>query len=355
MKRKKSHRTRRRSPARSVRWWLVLTCILVLLTFFAQGVWFYLSLNRPVPRPPVPELVTIERGWPASRIADALHEKGLVASPAQFVVAARAEGLTTRLRAGTFLIPPGHSPRSLARYLATTPPRTPRVFIPAGATADQVVDLLRQKGITGADAAAGLITDATFIAGLGLGLPTLEGYLFPDIYEYDETATASELMARMVNRFREVAAEIGLATAEVHLQQQNLLPLSARQVVVLASVIQREAGPQPDKEMVSRVFHNRLLRGMRLESCATIRRAINEWHRPLTLGDLQVDSPYNTYKQKGLPDAPICNPGKGSLIAALNPAPGDVLYFVARGDGTNYFTNTYEEHLRAKEEYLGSP
>jgi UPF0755 protein len=342
----------RRKPAA---WWITGACVGILLFFIVQGAWIYYSLDRPVPRPPVPVLVRIEKGWPAARIADAVYEKGLVTSPTQFVLAARAEGVTTSLRAGTFLIRPGHSPRSLARFLSAAPTLGPRLRIPEGSTASQVVALLQAREISGATEAANLITSATFIGRLGLNVPSLEGFLYPDTYEYDQDTTAEELLARMVARLRHVAAELDLGGSASSLRERGLVPLRPHEVVTLASIIEREAGPQEDKEKVSRVFHNRLLLDMRLESCATIRRAIDNWQRPLTLADLRVDSPYNTYKIKGLPEKPICNPGKGSLRAALYPAPGDVLFFVARGDGTNYFSSTYEDHLKAKEKYLGSP
>jgi len=346
---------RRHRAGLSLKAWVILASLGVLAFFLAEGVWLYRTLNLPVPRPPVPELVRIERGWPASRIAEELKRHGLVRSEANFLLAARAEGVTERLRAGTFLIPPGHSPRSLARYLAFAAEHAFLLRVSEGSTADQVISLIREKKVPGATEADGLIRDATFIRSLGLEVPSLEGYLFPDTYEYTEDSTARSLIERMVHRFYEVAGELELASSEITLASQGLLPLTPREVVVLASIIQREAGPMSDKVKVSRVFHNRLLRDMRLESCATVRRAINEWRRPLLLVDLQVDSPYNTYRRTGLPGGPICNPGRDALEAALHPVDGDILFFVARGDGTNEFTTTFEEHLKAKEEYLGPP
>jgi UPF0755 protein len=344
---------------RGMRWspaaWIAIASVAVLGVFTVQGIWFYRSLDRPVPRPPIPELVRIEKGWPASRIAEELHRHGLVRSPARFLLAARSEGVLERLRAGTFLIPPGHSPRSLARYLAFAAQHAFQVRVPEGSTANQVIALIQEKNLPGAPSAHDLVYDATFIRSLGLDIPSLEGYLYPDTYEYTEDTTARDLISRMAEHFLTVAAELQLASSEIQLASQGLLPLSPQQVVVLASIIEREAGPMPDKMKVSRVFHNRLLAGMRLESCATVRRAVNEWRRPLKLVDLQVDSPYNTYKRTGLPEAPICNPGRESIEAALHPAEGDILFFVAKGDGTNYFTSTFEDHLKAKEEYLASP
>jgi UPF0755 protein len=335
--------------------WVAVASVAILGVFVAQGIWFYRSLDRPVPRPPVPELVRIEKGWPASRIAEELHRHGLVRSPSRFLLAARREGVLERLRAGTFLVPPGHSARSLARYLAFSAQEAFEIRVPEGSTAAQVIALIHEKKLPGATAAENLITDATFIRSCGLDVPSLEGYLYPDTYEYTEATTTRALLTRMTRRFLDVAGELNLASSEVRLATQGLLPLTPREVVVLASIIEREAGPMPDKLKVSRVFHNRLLAGMRLESCATVRRAINEWRRPLKLVDLQVDSPYNTYRRIGLPENPICNPGRESIEAALHPAEGDILYFVAKGDGTNYFTSTFEDHLKAKEEYLATP
>ena len=183
----------------------------------------------------------------------------------------------------------------------------------------------------------------SFAAGLGVDGSTLEGYLFPDTYSFARGLGEAAVLARLVRRFNEQWEDLAPHTAPNGLDK--------RQVVILASIIEREAMRDDERPLVSAVYHNRLAKGMPLQADPTVIYGIPEFEGLLTREDLGHDSPYNTYLIKGLPPGPICSPGAASLSAALRPADSKHLYFVARGDGGHQFSNTYQEHRRAVRRY----
>jgi UPF0755 protein len=169
----------------------------------------------------------------------------------------------------------------------------------------------------------------------------LEGYLFPDTYLVEEETTAEEVVQMMLSRF-------------VSVWEQEITPfaqdgeMNMHQIVTLASIIEKEALLDEERPLVSAVFHNRLKKGMRLESCATVLYAVGKTDERITIQDLRVDDPYNTYKHSGLPPGPICSPGLASLLAAVQPANVDYLYFISNGDGSHHFSTTFKEHEQVR-------
>lgn len=167
---------------------------------------------------------------------------------------------------------------------------------------------------------------------------TCEGYLFPDTYYFTKGVDAEKVVSTMLDRFfEEFPAE--------SFRKQN--GFTMKEYVILASIIEKEAVVDEERPVISGIFMNRLKRGMHLQSCATVLYAMGEpGGRVITYEECQFDSPYNTYKYPGLPPMPICSPGKASINAALHPAEHSYLFYVAKGDGTHYFSKTYEEHLK---------
>jgi len=186
------------------------------------------------------------------------------------------------------------------------------------------------------------VCDPGFARQLGINAPTLEGYLFPDTYLLSWPLSSRELARLMVERFREVYRD------KVE-KYANDIGLSTNEIVALASIVQSEAQDESEMRRISAVYHNRLRQGLRLEADPTVAYALGGVRRNLHYSDLKIDSPYNTYRNKGLPPGPICSPGLASLIAAVRPLEGcDDLYFVATGDGSHAFSKTHEEHMKAK-------
>jgi UPF0755 protein len=186
------------------------------------------------------------------------------------------------------------------------------------------------------------VTDSQFVTELGILEPTLEGYLFPDTYLFGWPISTEEVARRMVYRFRNIYDTYIAADADS-------LGMHESHIVTLASIVQAEAVYDSEMPRISAVYHNRLRSGMRLEADPTVAYALGGVRRRLWLKDLRVDSPYNTYRNNGLPPGAICNPGQAALEAAAKPLKkSNEYYFVADGTGRHHFSRTYDKHLEAK-------
>jgi UPF0755 protein len=171
----------------------------------------------------------------------------------------------------------------------------------------------------------------------------LEGFLFPKTYELALDVSAREVVERMLSQFQIEVVDLDWTKAED-------LGVTPYEVITIASLIEREAVLDDERPLVAAVIFNRLNAGMRLQIDATVQYALPQWKDVLTYEDLETPSPYNTYLNYGLPPTPICSPGKRSIVAALNPADVDYIYYVATGDGGHFFTSDYNEFLEVKEE-----
>ena len=170
----------------------------------------------------------------------------------------------------------------------------------------------------------------------------MEGYLFPDTYEVPKKYGVEKMIKVMLSNFNQIAIENKFT------DRAEKIGFSLNEIIILASIIEKEAKFNDEKNKVSSVFYNRLKINMKLQSCATIQYILGEPKEGLDENDLKIDSPYNTYLYKGLPPGPICNPGLDSIIAALEPAEEDYLFFVLGDNGRHIFSKTYQEHLKNK-------
>jgi UPF0755 protein len=256
-------------------------------------------------------------------------------------------GKDRAFQAGRYRFPGGEGVLRVLTRLINGSTAEEFVTIPEGLRVSQVASIVAHSSQVDSAAFVNLVTDTTFIATVlpsadGEPLPTtLEGYLLPETYNIYYRMPAEEVVRLMVGHFTDLW-ESQLAVPA------TALGMSRSEVVTLASIVEREAATADERPVISSVFHNRLKRRMRLESCATVLFALGRYKPRLYERDLQVESPYNTYRHAGLPPGPIANPGAASLIAAVAPADEGYLYFVARGNGTHTFSRTYAEHLRAK-------
>ena len=201
-------------------------------------------------------------------------------------------------------------------------------------------DILSAQNVTDANEFTKLVRDRPFISTFGIEADSLEGYLFPETYALPKDAPASRLIDAMVDRFRDVYSEEMRARAAVQ-------GLSARQVVTLASLVEKETGKPEERPIVAAVYRNRLKIGMPMQADPTIVYALEKDHRyngNIRREDLSMESPYNTYKYPGLPPGPVASPGKASLEAVLVPSIVPYLYFVSRNDGSHVFAKTLAEH-----------
>jgi len=207
-----------------------------------------------------------------------------------------------------------------------------KITFPEGWTAKQMAAHLQSKNITDPEQFLQIVASEHH-----------EGFLFPDTYFFQQSIPARDVVDRLVRRFHEVAPN--------DLEQQaKALHLSYNQLVTLASLVEKEARAPQERPIIAGVFLNRLRKHWRLESCATVEYALGDWKAQLTYKDLDVVSPYNTYRHFGLPPGPICNPGLAALQAAAHPAKTEMMFFVADGSGTHRFSQYYDQHLAVQKE-----
>jgi UPF0755 protein len=325
----------------SKRWFPALG--VVALLGLVAGAWAWSGLVRAAGPRPQPAIVRVEPGTRLRDVARQLEEQGVVRNRLLFQLLARTRGIDRKLRVGEFEIPGGLTPGEVLGVLALGKPKTSQVTIPEGLSMDEIARLLGGRELGDPAVFRTLFRDPSFIATLGLpGAPaTLEGYLFPDTYEFQVGATPKDIANRMTQRFREIFSP-DLAQAA---QGRGL---SVHQAVTLASIIEKEAAVAAERPTISAVFHNRLAKGMPLQSDPTAIYGLEGRDSRVRPEDLERDTPYNTYRIQGLPPGPIANPGRASIEAAVRPEPGvDSLYFVAGPDRTHVFSKDYGAHRAA--------
>ncbi len=289
--------------------------------------------------------VEIPRGMGEAEIARTLAANGVVRSAFSFR-ALEVRHSHERLEAGEYRFERAETPEEVFDTLAHGRVYLVAVTIPEGETMFGIAAELESKGVaTGAeflDAAQ----SAKLVADLAPGAPSLEGFLFPTTYQFPRHQPGEKIAEAMVRRFRAVWTETVAGLPE---NERPTAASGALQAVTLASLVEKETGVPEERPLVASVFRNRLRKSIALDCDPTVIYALvlaGRYNGQLLLADLRVDSPYNTYRHRGLPPGPIANPGEASLRAALEPAPGDWLYFVATGDGGHAFSKTLAEHNR---------
>ncbi len=286
--------------------------------------------------------IEIRRGAAFSAVARELADKGVVSQPRLLGLWAWLQGLDTRVQRGLYRFEGAVSPRSLLNSLVRGRTVVRKVTIPEGFTVRQVRGRLEQQGLaTPAGFAAAVRETAVFAS---LGVESLEGYLFPTTYLFRASATEEEIVKTMFAEFEETFT----AAMESRARQ---LGMTRHELVTLASIIEKESGSTDEMPVISAVFHNRLKRGMRLQSDPTVIYGLENFNGDLTRADLRRPSPYNTYEVHGLPPGPIANPGLAAMKAALHPAEVDYLYFVSRNDGSHHFSGSLRDHNMAVRKY----
>ena len=290
----------------------------------------------------------VPKGRSVRAVAEDLGRRGVIRSPLALTVAAELFYSRQRPKAGEYEVTlPARAKDVLFKTFRGRIYLRP-LTVPEGLTADEVEELVRTQGPVDPDVFRSAFRRTALVAEWDAAAPDLEGYLFPDTYLVPRKVQAVELIEAMVAEFRK-------AFAEGWRKRAAELGMSVRDVVILASLIEKETGLAPERPFVSAVFHNRLRIGMRLDCDPTVIYALrpeDKYSGRLLSRDLQFPSPYNTYLHPGLPPGPICSPGRSSLEAALYPAAENYLYFVAQGDGSHRFSRTFGEHQKAVQRYL---
>jgi UPF0755 protein len=277
-------------------------------------------------------------------IARRLGRAGVIRSPVAFTALATLRGTARQLRAGEYDIPQNASTLQILEQIEGGRVVQHSVVLPEGGSIAELAASLEAEGLATADDINRVARDPLFLRALQIEAPSLEGYLFPDTYQFVRGGAPEELLARMVQRLRvKLTPELADRT-----RARGLTP---HQLLTLASIIEREAVVRDEMPMISAVFWNRLKRNMPLQADPTVQYAVAKGRRALTRADLLVDHPYNTYRRTGLPPGPIASPGIAAIQAALAPAAVDYLYFVSMDDRRHYFSTTIAQHNAAVGRY----
>ena len=290
--------------------------------------------------------IKIENGMSTAEIAQKLQDKGVINNSLGFRILARLEGKDTDFREGIYYLRAGMTINSVLNKLMEGPEnQVVRVTIPEGFTVEDIAKLLASKNLTTVDEFCKDAKDFTpydYMKEAKANKDTkyaVEGFLFPDTYDFDKSYTAKEIMQIMVDNFdRKLTLDM-----RKRAEEENL---SIFKLVTMASLVEKEAKFQEDRPIIANVFFKRLKDGMMLQSDATIQYALDEHKEEFSIKDTEYDSPYNTYQHEGLTPGPIGNPGTASINAVLYPADTNYLYFVADSEGHNHYSETYDEHLQ---------
>jgi UPF0755 protein len=321
---------------------IVASVVLVFVLCVFILLYFGYFLMSPAGFDQAEEIFIVERGSGLRSVATQLEQRKLIKSKDLFILWALVKGGSRNIKAGEYSFNRSMAPVQIYTILTSGAVKTHPLTVPEGLTVQTIAGLFATKGLVDKEEFLGLAMDKGFAASHDIDGPSTEGYLFPDTYVLSKGMGARQILDLMINRFWQVFNS---------LVQGRDLPTSIREIVTLASIVEKETGLAEERPVIASVFLNRLKKRMRLESDPTVIYDLKDFDGNLTKKDLQAPSPYNTYRHLGLPPGPIANPGRASLEAVLNPAQTSYLYFVSKNDGTHFFSSTLEEHNRAVVRY----
>ncbi len=312
------------------------TIVIVLAT----SVLYYFN---SAPRLMRDEIIYVSAGENVHAVARRFKEHNLIESENFFTLLASISKMTS-IKPGKYRIAHDLSSYRIIKKIYSGDIVKARVTIPEGFNIYQIAERMEKLGITKKDDFLFLASNTPFLRTIGILAPSAEGYLFPDTYIFPEEADPRIVIKIMHERLNIVLDKIDLVP-------MSKLRFDRHRLLTMASLIEKEAKSASERPYISSVFHNRLKKGMKLDCDPTVRYAVKRFTGPIYLADLRNPSPYNTYIHYGLPPTPICAPGKEAILAALNPAPSEYLFFVSRNDGSHFFSKNIVEHNRAVQKY----
>jgi len=289
-------------------------------------------------------VVKIPKGASIESIADTLLKMELIADKKRFLFWAKTLKKDRSLKAGYFEIPLHLNYPQLVNYISTARNKEIRVTLLEGWCIPEIAIALRQQLNIDPEKFKALCYDSSVLKQWGIDAESLEGYLLPETYYFYWNMDEKDIADKLVRQCLQIFTD----SVQIRMQQINF---NRHQILTLASIVEGEAIVDDERATIASVYYNRLRRRIKLQADPTIQYILQDSPRRLLLKDLEIDSPYNTYKYYGLPPGPINNPGRKSIMAVLYPQQTDYLYFVARGDGRHTFTRSAAEHAREKEKF----
>jgi len=322
----------------------VIFCLCVSAAAGAAILWMTFFIKAPSTTRSQPVTFTVSSGQHLSIIAQNLKDQNLISNLIAFKLYVRIKKAATRIKAGEYEMNTGMTPKTILNLLTSGKNKLYRLTIPEGRNMEEIAILVQKAGLCSGKLFLSLCNDLEFINQLALPGMTLEGYLFPDTYFFSKETDCKTLIKKMITTFNKTFNEQWKARAKK-------IGLSVHEVVILASIIEKETGNSKERSIISSVFHNRLKRHMRLESDPTVIYGVSDYHGRIRYKHLRRVTPYNTYKIDGLPAGPIANPGAQALKATLYPAQTNYLFFVSKNDTTHKFSTNLKDHNRAVRKY----
>jgi UPF0755 protein len=351
---------------------IVVGSLLVLMTIG------YVMVNRALGYPDerragtgAPVKVEIKRGMSFPQIARALHDKGVIERPRWFRIYAMYRGVTTEVKTGEYALRDDLTPAQvLDTILEGVKDVTVSVTIPEGINMLEAIDLIVKSGVVSSrEALVALARDPQFLQRVAITGDSVEGYLFPETYRFKVPSKPDDVLKRMIEQHRVVWDRVQRANVKSISRLRERLDWTDRDILVMASIVEKEAVVDTERPRIAQVFLNRLtsptFKPKRLETDPTIRygcivpieksEGCKKWDPTQRLRRAQlddVDNKYNTYRHEGLPPGPICSPGEKSLAATVDPDGSDYFFFVAKDDHSHVFSKTVAEHERNVDKYM---
>jgi peptidoglycan lytic transglycosylase G len=337
-------------PEKSLRQRLLSKLILFFSAILIAGVVFIILMynygNTPANSSQAEQVVDIKPGMTLKQVSSFLADKQLLDEPSAFVLYTYLQGKQNQIQAGEYRFSPSTPPWKILESLTNGTAILYTVTIPEGYRITEIAELLEKKGLSDKNEFIAETRNKELLENLKIPSGgSLEGYLYPETYKFSKAVGAKKIVHTLVETFKERVQKNEL------MQQANAGKLTFHEIVTLASLIEKETGLETERKLISSVFHNRLVKKMRLQTDPTVIYAMANFDGNIRKKDLSIDSPYNTYKYSGLPPGPIASPGLDSIRAAMQPDHSDYLYFVSRKDGSHQFSTNYKDHTRAVQKY----
>lgn len=320
--------------------------ILIILAglFFVAVIYLAFQLVVPVRREPEKLEVLIPKGMTFRQAVNLLYDKRLIRDRNLFIILGRLTGLDRSLRYGYYEFLGGVSPVSVFRKLLKGEIEEYEIQFIEGQTLADLAQILEERGIVEKEVFFKLVRDKSLLKELAVNAPSLEGYLFPTTYRIPKGTDVVDIIRFMVNTTRRMIGP--------YIEKAEELGFNENELLTLASIIEKEAKVDYERPLIAAVYHNRLKKRMKLQADPTAVYELKGTKKLVTRKDLLRRSSYNTYIHKGLPPGPIAAPGLKSIVAAVNPADVPYLYFVSNNDGTHNFSERFDEHRQAVQEYI---
>ena len=303
---------------------IILTIFIILAIIIALIIPYFVKENRVIE-------VFIPKGSSPHKISKILKDSNIITSQYLFLALIKAEGYSAKLKAGLYEFNTKDSIFEIIEKIKNGKSKNIKITIPEGFNIKQIAEILTENNICDKEK---FISSATQL--------NMEGYLFPNTYFLLPQTSEQEIIKIMNNEFNKYWTK----EKQLRLEQINM---NQKDVITLASIVEKEAIADEERPVIAGVFLNRLAKNMRLESCSTVLYAMGINKEKLSFKDLKFESPYNTYRHKGLPPGPICNPGAKAIDAVLYPQITNNLFFVSKGNGTHYFSTDFKQHIKNKQ------